>query len=428
MGTTSPDLEPANIMVVADTAVPGGERTKLLDFGIAKLRESSPIKAANTHKDLLMGTPSYMSPEQCRGAGGVDEKTDVYSLGIVLYRALAGRLPFMAGGAGDIMAQHIYQPAPALGELAPWLPTSLTELTHRLISKDKEQRPAMDEVVAELDRLAGELADFKLPELPRDPSLSAELEGLVDSRPGAERPPEDEEDEDEVAETMGVGETPAMGVELLNQVLSPSSTGRRLASSPSQIGWSISNTGRPARIAGTSGWLALGLLIAVASVGSGLWLTGRLRRPVAKVTSSGQAVPPPSAAAAGAAPLAAGAAPAGSAPAAASTAAPATVEWLLETTPPGAEILRISDHKLLGRTPWHGEVASGSGSEELRLSLAGHVERLVSISRSSDVRRRFALLPNGTAAPAGSGKVAEPPAKSRGKNRKKGHVKIEFED
>lgn len=412
-------------MVVADTAVPGGERTKLLDFGIAKLRESSPIKAANTHKDLLMGTPSYMSPEQCRGAGGVDEKTDVYSLGVVLYRALAGRLPFMAGGAGDIMAQHIYQPAPALGELAPWLPSSLTELVHRLISKDKEQRPTMAEVVAELDRLAGELAEFKLPELPRDPSLSAELDGLVDSRPGVERAADGDEDdeEDAVAETMGVGETPAMGVEILSNVTSPSSTGRRLASSPSQLSWSISNTGRPARIAGTSGWLVLGLLIAVASVGSGLWLTGRLWRPVAKVASPGPAVPPPSAAGPEAAPPAAG-----SVPPAASTAASTTVEWFLETTPPGAEILRISDRKLLGRTPWHGEVASGSGTEELRLSLAGHVERLVNISRSSDVRRRFTLVPSGAAAPAGSGKVAQPSGKSRGKNRKKGHVKIEFED
>ena len=104
------------------------------------------------------------------------------------------------------------------------------------------------------------------------------------------------------------------------------------------------------------------------------------------------------------------------------------MEWFLETTPPGAEILRIADRKLLGRTPWHGEVASGSGTEELRLSLAGHVERLVNISRSSDVRRRFTLVPSGAAAPAGSGKVAQPTGKSRGKSRKKGHVKIEFED
>ena len=106
------------------------------------------------------------------------------------------------------------------------------------------------------------------PELPRDPSLSAELDGLVDSRPGVERAADGDEDdeEDAVAETMGVGETPAMGVELLSNVTSPSSTGRRLASSPSQLSWSISNTGRPARIAGTSGWLVLGLLIAVASV------------------------------------------------------------------------------------------------------------------------------------------------------------------
>jgi serine/threonine-protein kinase len=412
------DIKPANIMVVADTAVPGGERTKLLDFGIAKLRESSPVKAANTHKDLLMGTPSYMSPEQCRGAGGVDEKTDVYSLGIVLYRALAGRLPFMAGGAGDIMAQHIYQPAPALGELAPWLPGSLTELVHRLISKDKEQRPTMAEVVAELDRLAGELADFKLPELPRDPSLSAELEGLLESTPGTDP----EAEEDEVAETMGVGETPALGVERMSAARSPSSTGGRLASSPSQIGWSIANTGRRP---GAAGLLALLAVVAAVGIGSGLWLTGRQRRPVEKAASSGPAARGTPPAAAETAPRESAAAPRA---ATSAVAAPATVEWQLETTPPGAEILRVADHKLLGRTPWHGEVASGSGSEELRLSLPGHIERLVSVSRSSNVRRSFALVPSG-AASAGSGKAGpRPPVAKGGKNRKKGHVKIEFED
>lgn len=83
-GIVHRDLKPENVMLVRDPAVPGGERVKLVDFGIAKVAAFSGEK---TNSAMLMGTPLYMSPEQCRGAGKVDAKTDVHSLGIMLYES-----------------------------------------------------------------------------------------------------------------------------------------------------------------------------------------------------------------------------------------------------------------------------------------------------------------------------------------------------
>ena len=98
-----------------------------------------------------MGTPAYMSPEQCRGAGSVDERSDVYALGVMLFQLFAGRLPFIAEGAGELIALHLFQEPPGLGLLVPTLPAEVSALVHRLLAKDRQQRPTMREVVALLE-------------------------------------------------------------------------------------------------------------------------------------------------------------------------------------------------------------------------------------------------------------------------------------
>ncbi len=149
------DMKPDNLMLVRDPIAPGGERVKILDFGIAKLLKSGTKRTATS---AVMGTPLYMSPEQCRGAGEVDERSDVYSLGVVLYEMLAGRCPFDAAGGGEVLGMHLFKEPPPLASLAPASPPELVALTHRLLLKDKDARPPMTAVVSELARIAAKLS------------------------------------------------------------------------------------------------------------------------------------------------------------------------------------------------------------------------------------------------------------------------------
>jgi len=136
-GIVHRDLKPENIFIVRDPEVVGGERTKLLDFGIAKLSDQVGVK---TQTSAVMGTPTFMSPEQCRGAGHVDQRSDIYSLGCVLFTLLTGRPPFDAEGAGDILAMHLREPPPVPSLYKPDVPRELDELVARCLAKDPTQR------------------------------------------------------------------------------------------------------------------------------------------------------------------------------------------------------------------------------------------------------------------------------------------------
>lgn len=157
-GVVHRDLKPDNLMLVADPIAPGGERVKVLDFGIAKLTGAADHGVAKTDTRAVMGTPVYMSPEQCGGAGGVDAKTDVYSLGCVLYEALAGRPPFVAEGAGQLIGMHLFQTPPSLISLAPKVPPQVAELVHHLLTKDKAQRPSMSDAADEIGQLLSKMS------------------------------------------------------------------------------------------------------------------------------------------------------------------------------------------------------------------------------------------------------------------------------
>ena len=104
------DLKPENLFIVADSAVSGGERIKILDFGIAKLMATDDRNHTRTQTGAIMGTPLYMSPEQCRGGGAqIDHRSDIYALGCVLYHMLSGRPPFASVGTGELIARHLME-------------------------------------------------------------------------------------------------------------------------------------------------------------------------------------------------------------------------------------------------------------------------------------------------------------------------------
>ena len=154
------DLKPANIFLTRDAMVRNGERVKLLDFGIAKIMDRSATASLVTKSNVIMGTPIYMSPEQCRGAGEVDHRTDLYALGCILFEMLCGRPPFDTKAAGELIVLHLTQPPPAARSINSAVPVPLDELISRLLAKEPGDRLASaSELVAALDRIAASYSD-----------------------------------------------------------------------------------------------------------------------------------------------------------------------------------------------------------------------------------------------------------------------------
>src|SRR5262245_52786644 len=134
------ELKPDNIFMVRDPEAMGGERPKILDFGIAKLSDHDPARM-RTQTGTLMGTPVYMSPEQCRGTGrGIDHRSDIYSLGCVLFHLIAGRPPFDYEGVGELLSAHMNEPTPPPSTFVQGLAPGVDELLLRALAKSSDER------------------------------------------------------------------------------------------------------------------------------------------------------------------------------------------------------------------------------------------------------------------------------------------------
>src|SRR3569623_192091 len=138
-GIVHRDLKPDNIFIVRDAEAQNGERPKILDFGIAKLTNDGGDRT-RTRTGMVMGTPIYMSPEQCRGSGTVDHRSDIYSLGCVLFHLVAGRPPIDYEGVGEIISAHLREPAPAPSTFAKGLPRAVDELVAGCLAKNPDER------------------------------------------------------------------------------------------------------------------------------------------------------------------------------------------------------------------------------------------------------------------------------------------------
>ena len=139
-GIVHRDLKPDNLFIVPDPHDLQRERIKVLDFGIAKLQQGSVADSVKTRTGTLMGTPIYMSPEQCRGTRTVDHRSDIYSMGVIFYEMLAGQPPFVSEGFGDLVNMHLnVQPAPVRTK-RPEIPAALDALVMKMLSKNPEER------------------------------------------------------------------------------------------------------------------------------------------------------------------------------------------------------------------------------------------------------------------------------------------------
>jgi serine/threonine protein kinase len=205
LGMIHRDIKPENIFLVH---TPGGEQAKVLDFGIARIREAGAGQAAGptlTETGVIIGSPPYMSPEQAMGMKGdqLDCRSDLYSLGVVMYQMLTGALPLKADTTMSMLLAHIQSPPVPIHEAQPGLliPDSIASLVMSLLEKKPESRPpgarAVIEVIEQAEREDGALLGGTIVAPPGAAALSGAVTrretspatGLSHPSPAAYRPP-----------------------------------------------------------------------------------------------------------------------------------------------------------------------------------------------------------------------------------------------
>jgi serine/threonine-protein kinase len=134
------DLKPENLFLVADARRLGKKQIKVLDFGIAKLQRQTIDQVHKTRTGALLGTPLYMSPEQCMSHKDIDTRTDIYSFGVILYEMVAGRRPFDSDGVYAVISMHINEPPVSPATFRPDLPRDLEAIILQALAKAPADR------------------------------------------------------------------------------------------------------------------------------------------------------------------------------------------------------------------------------------------------------------------------------------------------
>jgi serine/threonine-protein kinase len=367
MGIVHRDLKPDNVMLVSR----GREQdfVKLLDFGIAKLTGN----ATNTHRTrtgMVIGTPQYMSPEQCEGRSNIDHRTDIYALGIVLYQMLTSKVPFAGDGFGEVLIQQMAMPPLAPSAIVPLIPEYLELIVLKALEKRADHRyQRMDDMTLALQapmqyvESHGGRTGFLTTPIVRDPRMT------------------------------GAGAAVVMLTPAPNRALQPTTLG----GSAAQL------TGTAAAKRGTS--IAASLALAVAGAGvavacvvvaviarSGDHPADRIAAPSAPVSKpepnpatqpEPAPVQPPPAPAQPAAP-----------PPVTTTAIEAkpakTVRVSVDSRPEGATV--TIDGEETGKTPYAGELDRRDTPVEIKLALAGYVPVTKKVNPSDNVALSLSLV------------------------------------
>jgi serine/threonine protein kinase len=186
-GIVHRDIKPENVMVRRDGFV------KVLDFGLAKLTEvpglhsgseAATVQVVSTDPGKVMGTAKYMSPEQARGLE-VNEQTDIWSLGVLLYELAAGRVPFEGPSGSDVLASILTSEPVPLQRHSPNIPTELQRIVRKALRKDREERYQLaKELALDLKNLRRELELNVELEISQQPAPAQQTPGIGASRAG----------------------------------------------------------------------------------------------------------------------------------------------------------------------------------------------------------------------------------------------------
>lgn len=320
-GVVHRDLKPDNIFLLQR----GAEDlfVKLLDFGIAKVMDE-PTTSEGGHKTRagsVLGTPAYMSPEQCDGRGNIDHRADIYATGMVLYEMLCGRVAFVAEGFGEILVAQLTQAPPPPSSFHPHLRPELEAVVLRCLAKDHLARyQTMDELRAALESLIGLVTGTsQAPALPMTagtypPSTAAALGSPLGTAGMAPAP--------STTLSGAAGEAPIPAVETRRSPL----------------------------------WLGLAAVVLLGGSAGAYFALGNPSTPT-DTAAAAEPAPAP--------------------------AADDTVHILIDSTPPGAQITRAGTGAI-GTTPLNLTLKKGDLAFEVVVSLDGYKSTMRSVSADRD--------------------------------------------
>ena len=181
-GVVHRDLKSDNIMLLDTTSV--GDHAKVLDFGIAKINEpDGKFDGDLTAPNLVVGTPQYMSPEQCAQDSQIDSRSDIYSLGVILYEMLVGHVPFSGESATIVMMKHLQEPVPSVLEEREDVPPPIARVVARAMAKVPGNRyQNVGELVEDLTIASGMIVPVPVAPSPSTTAPSKPVSATSDDR------------------------------------------------------------------------------------------------------------------------------------------------------------------------------------------------------------------------------------------------------
>jgi eukaryotic-like serine/threonine-protein kinase len=400
MGIVHRDLKSDNVMLLSRRE---HDFVKLLDFGIAKMT-GSPASSHRTRTGIVMGTPQYMSPEQCEGRSSIDHRTDIYALGILLYQMLTGRVPFFGENFGEVLVQQMAIPPLAPSLITPQISPHLEQVVLKALEKRPEHRYArMDDMMLALrdpvQYVETQGLGFLVSPVLRDPALAGSRAAMAIFATGAGQGG---------STTLGgaaAQTTPPQAKPRSGRAIKLGLAGGAAAVIAAAVAIGASRPGAPPPA--SPGAIAAQSPAAVPGQS-----TPPAPPPAAPQAPQAPAMPsPPAAVAPQASATTSSEAAGGSQPA---TPAARSVSITIASTPPGARVFVGGESTMRGTTPFVLESARDTAPIEIRLVLPGYRPQKRTIELDRDREISFLLdKSSGPASAVGKAASAAPAAANR---------------